>query len=67
MTNDSLGDRIKDQYENRTRYMLPRRTYTLFRVDGKGFSKYTEHLERPFDTDFISDMNSTAVALCEAA
>ena len=37
MASDSLGDRMKDQYENRTRIMLPRRTYTVIRVDGKAF------------------------------
>lgn len=26
---DDLGDRMKRDYESRTRYMLPRRTWTL--------------------------------------
>ena len=34
---DDLGDRMKSHYEARTRYSLPRRTYTLVRVDGKTF------------------------------
>lgn len=33
---DELGTRMKEQYENRTRYFLPRRTYTIIRLDGKG-------------------------------
>jgi hypothetical protein len=33
---DSLGDRMKD-IEGRTRYYLPRRCYTLIRLDGKSF------------------------------
>lgn len=32
---DALGDRMKANYENRTRFSLPRRSYTLIRVDGK--------------------------------
>ena len=36
-TEDSLGDRMKSDYENRTRYLLPRRTYMIVRLDGKAF------------------------------
>lgn len=63
--NDSLGDRMKEQYENRTRYYLPRRTYTVVRVDGKAFHSYCRRMARPFDADFAADMDATAVALCE--
>ncbi|MBC8139971.1 MAG: hypothetical protein H7Y38_00870 [Armatimonadetes bacterium] len=62
---DSLGDRMKHDYENRTRFFLPRRTYTLLRVDGKSFHTYTKHCARPFDTDLMSDMDTAAIALCE--
>jgi len=34
---DALGDRMKDFYEDRTRIRLPRRTYTIIRIDGKAF------------------------------
>lgn len=34
---DQLGDRMKSQYEDRTRFLLPRRTYTILRLDGKAF------------------------------
>ena len=60
-----LGDRMKSQYEVRTCYMLPRRTYTIVRLAGRAFHKYTEKLERPFDKQFISDMCGTAQTLCE--
>jgi tRNA(His) guanylyltransferase len=46
---DSLGDRMKRQYENRTRYYLPRRTNTLMRVDGKAFHTYTQDRPKPWD------------------
>lgn len=61
---DSLGDRMKHQYENRTRLTLPRRTYTVIRIDGKAFHTYTRHLARPFDAPFMADMDATAAALC---
>jgi tRNA(His) 5'-end guanylyltransferase len=62
---DSLGDRMKEFYENRTRTFLPRRTYTIIRIDGKAFHTYTRGLTRPFDWDLVSDMDETAKYLCE--
>jgi len=64
MSKDSLGDRMKDDYENRTRYELPRRSYTLIRCDGKAFHSFTEGCKRPFDDRLIEAMNKTAVHLC---
>jgi len=61
---DSLGDRMKGHYENRTRYLLPRRTYTIIRVDGKAFHAYTKGCDRPYDSMLSEDMDFTAVALC---
>jgi tRNA(His) guanylyltransferase len=63
---DALGDRMKAQYENRTRVYLPRRTYTIVRVDGKAFHTYCRGLQRPYDFDLMRDMDRTATALCEA-
>jgi len=62
---DNLGDRMKDYYESRTKLLLPRRTYTLIRVDGKSFHTYTLGLKRPFDDKLINDMDETAKYLCE--
>jgi len=62
---DSLGDRMKEFYENRTRYLLPRRTYTIIRIDGKAFHSYTKGLIRPFDEKLIDDMDETACYLCK--
>jgi tRNA(His) 5'-end guanylyltransferase len=44
---DSLGDRMKADYENRMRFLLPRRTYTIIRVDGRNFHRYTRGCARP--------------------
>jgi tRNA(His) 5'-end guanylyltransferase len=62
---DKIGDRFKNNYENRTRYLLPRRTYTIIRVDGKAFHTLTKKCDRPFDNDLISCMNETAANMCK--
>jgi tRNA(His) 5'-end guanylyltransferase len=62
---DALGTRMKENYENRTRFYLPRRTYTLLRVDGKSFHSYTKGLKKPFDLGLIDDMDETAMYLCK--
>ncbi|WP_160142428.1 tRNA(His) guanylyltransferase Thg1 family protein [Arthrobacter sp. SLBN-100] len=57
-------DRFKD-LEKQYRTVLPARSYAVIRVDGKGFSKYTKGLQRPFDPKFTADMQATALFLCE--
>lgn len=61
---NSLGNRIKENYEDRTRYYLPRRTYTIIRLDGKAFHNYTKDLDKPYDLLFMKVMNETALFLC---
>lgn len=61
----SLGDRIKTYYEDRTKVFLNRKTITIIRLDGKGFSKFTKNLNKPFDDGFSQDMDATALYLCE--
>lgn len=60
---DDLGTRMKEQYENRTRYFLPRRTYTIIRLDGKAFHTFTRDMNRPYDENFINLMDKTAQML----
>ncbi len=60
-----LNTRIKEYYEGRTKQLLMRRTITILRLDGKGFSKFTKGLNKPFDDDFSEDMDLTAKFLCE--
>lgn len=62
---DELGDRMKSYYEGRTRTFLPRRTFTIIRIDGKAFHTYTRGLKRPFDQELIDDMDATTKFLCE--
>lgn len=61
---DDLGDRMK-RYEAVTKQLLPRRTYTIIRVDGKAFHTYTKGLNRPIDEPLVEDMNATAIHMCK--
>src|SRR5512137_2136173 len=58
---DALGDRMKGQYEDRTRYSLPRRTFTIIRLDGKAFHTYTRGLKKPFDGDLFADIDTAII------
>lgn len=62
---DELSVRMKSYYEDRTRILLPRRTYTVIRIDGKSFKNYTKGLNKPFDDGLINDMDETAIYLCK--
>ena len=62
---DEIGDRMKQFYEDRTRFLLPRRTYTILRIDGKSFHSYCRGLKEPFDEGLIEDMDATACYLCK--
>lgn len=55
---------MKSQYEDRTRVSLPRRTYTILRIDGKAFHTYTRGAEKPFDHTLMEDLDYAAVQLC---
>ena len=58
-----LGDRMKNNYENRTRYKLPCRSYFIIRIDGKNFSILTRGLNKPYDENLIKAMDETAATL----
>ncbi|WP_328344650.1 tRNA(His) guanylyltransferase Thg1 family protein [Micromonospora sp. NBC_00421] len=60
---DSLGDRMKS-YERATRTLLPRRTYTILRADGRAFHTYLRGAAKPYDQQFMADMDAVAEALC---
>lgn len=62
---DALGDRMKEQYESRSRTSLLRRCYTIIRLDGKAFHSFCKGLIRPFDDGFMEDMDATAQYLCK--
>jgi len=64
---DAIGDRMKNYYENITRMFLPKKTYTIIRLDGKAFHTLTKRLKlkKPFDESFTNMMDETAKYLCE--
>lgn len=64
MIKDELGNRMKDFYENRFKYYLPRRNPVIIRIDGKAFHTLTKKFIKPFDTIFGLSMMETAESLC---
>lgn len=65
MSYDALSTRMKENYEHRTRYYLPRRTNIIARYDGKAFHSYTKYCQKPFDDSLMSYMDAAGIALCE--
>jgi tRNA(His) 5'-end guanylyltransferase len=63
--NMSLGDRMKEYYENCYKIKLPRRMPLIIRLDGKAFHTLTRNCEKPFDKTIIKLMDETAKYLCE--
>ena len=60
----SIGDRMKQNYEDVFKYRLPERMPVIIRLDGRAFHTLTKKADKPFDTNFISLMNATALYLC---
>jgi tRNA(His) 5'-end guanylyltransferase len=52
------------RHEAAHRAVLPRRTYTVLRVDGRAFHNYLRGAAKPFDEAFMADMDAVAEALC---
>lgn len=63
--NDSLGDRMKNNYENRAKTYLVRRMPVIIRLDGKAFHTFTRGLKKPYDEIFHNTMNETMKYLCK--
>lgn len=62
---DSLGDRMKNNYENRSKTYLTRRVPVCLRCDGRAFHSFTRGLKRPYDKIFHKAMNDTLMYLCK--
>lgn len=60
-----IGDRMKNNYENRARHYLTRRTPVIIRLDGRAFHTLMRSAEKPFDAHFISAMALSAQAVAE--
>ncbi len=61
---DDIGDRMKKNYENRSKTQLLRRMPVIVRLDGKGFSKFCKSFEKPFDNNLHLAFNETILFLC---
>jgi tRNA(His) 5'-end guanylyltransferase len=63
---DSLGDRMKEFYENRAKTSLVRRMPVIIRLDGKAFHTFTRGFAKPFDKRMIETMQETTLELCKS-
>lgn len=65
MKKDNLGDRMKENYENRAKTQLLRRTPVIIRLDGKAFHTFTRGFKKPFDNILTEAMQQTMLTLCK--
>lgn len=65
MDKTTLGDRMKNNYENITRYYLTRRMPIIIRMDMKAGHTFTKGMKKPFDDIFVKTMQDTMKYLCE--
>lgn len=65
MDKTTIGDRMKNNYENITRYYLTRRMPVIIRIDGKAFHTFTRGFKKPFDDILVNTMQDTMKYLCE--
>lgn len=61
---DDLGRRMKRDYEDALRLFLPRRAYTIVRIDGRAFHTFTSDLERPYCRPLADALDQAALDLC---
>ena len=65
MDRTTLGDRMKNNYENISRYYLTRRMPVIIRLDMKAGHTFTKGMKKPFDDIFVKTMQDTMKYLCE--
>ena len=65
MVKDSLGDRIKHNYEDVSKTRLTRRTPVICRLDGCHFHSFSKGFNKPFDAALTTAMDETMKYLCE--
>ena len=65
MDKTTLGDRMKNNYENISRYYLTRRMPIIIRLDMKAGHTFTKGMNKPFDDIFVKTMQDTMKYLCE--
>lgn len=62
---NSIGERMKSNYEDRYRFYLTRRIPVIIRLDGKAFHTFTKEFRKPFDKEFCGMMDKTCEYLVE--
>lgn len=62
---DSLGDRMKGNYESVTKTKLVKRMPVAIRIDGKAFHTFTRGFNKPYDLVLSRAMELTTQKLCE--
>lgn len=65
MDKTTLGDRMKNNYENVNRFYLTRRMPVIIRTDMKAGHTFTKSMKKPFDDIFVKTMQDTMKYLCE--
>lgn len=65
MDKTSLGDRMKNNYENVNRFYLTRKMPVIIRVDMRAGHTFTKGMNKPFDDIFVKTMQDTMKYLCE--
>ena len=65
MDKTTLGDRMKNNYENVNRFYLTRRMPVIIRVDMRAGHTFTKGMNKPFDDVFVKTMQETMKYLCE--
>lgn len=65
MSKDKIGTRIKENYEERFKFKLLRRTPVIVRIDGKAFHAWAKGFNKPFDVVLLKSMDLTMKQLCE--
>jgi tRNA(His) guanylyltransferase len=61
----ALGDRIKNNYENRNKKYLTRNIPVILRCDGAAFHTFTRGFNKPFDKTLMDKMVSTVIQVSE--
>lgn len=56
---------MKENYENRFKFKLTRRTPVIVRIDGKAFHTWARGFNKPFDRVLSNAMDRTMYQLCE--
>jgi len=65
MSDETLGDRIKEYEKTFERYLV-RKIPCCLRIDGRAFHTWTRGLERPFDENLKKCMVYTTYKLCKS-